>query len=79
MQDLTIEESYDSLSKKTATFHRWATENVSFMFAFKTDDDIFVRVDRLVSALYQVGLVDLFFLMLSPIGNSLLGKKSHRK
>lgn len=55
LQDLTIDESYDALSRKTASFHRWAAQNVSFMFAFKTDDDIFVRVDRLVSALYQVG------------------------
>ncbi|GAQ82766.1 Glycosyl transferase family 31 protein [Klebsormidium nitens] len=56
VQDLAIEESYDALSRKTAAFHRWAAENVSFKFAFKTDDDIFVRVDRLVSALYQASL-----------------------
>jgi hypothetical protein len=55
LQDLSIDESYDALSQKTASFHRWAAENVSFMFAFKTDDDIFVRIDRLVLALYQVG------------------------
>lgn len=30
------------------------------MFAFKTDDDIFVRIDRLVLALYQVGASRMF-------------------
>lgn len=60
LQDLAIEESYDALSQKTAAFHRWAAENVSFKFAFKTDDDIFVRVDRLVSALYQASTHETF-------------------
>lgn len=47
-------DTYKNLSYKTMEFFRWASENIQIDYAFKTDDDTFLRLDKLMDLLDHV-------------------------
>lgn len=46
-------DTYYNLTRKTITMMRWASTNYEFQYMLKTDDDSFVRIDKLLEKLSQ--------------------------